>query len=105
MMLNSISARLNNYGVPHGSNLWPHFVIYYDIALVCPTLFFILFADDTNTSYSHSFWQELIRVVNGELSKIAAWFAANKLTLNLGKLTLYYLNMHRKVFRVVTSIW
>jgi len=89
---------LIKYGVPQGSNLGPILFLLYinDLALISPTLFFILFADDTNVFYSHGSWQELARIVYKELSKIADWFCANKLTLNLDKTNFILFRSHRK---------
>src|SRR6218665_1855702 len=76
-----------NCGVPQGSNLGPLLFILYinDLANISPTLYFILFADDTNVFYSHASWGELVRIINEELLKINDWFLANKLSLNLDK--------------------
>ena len=41
-----------------------------------------MLADDTNLSSSHGNIEDLFNNVNLELSKIAAWFKTNKLSLN-----------------------
>ena len=46
---------------------------------------FTLFADDTSLFYSHKNKDEGVRILNAELSNIADWLAANKLSLNVGK--------------------
>ena len=86
------------YGVPQGSNLGPLLFLLYinDLANTSPTLYFILFADDTNVFYSHGSWMELVRLVNVELAKINEWFAANKLSLNLDKTNYILFKSHRK---------
>ena len=45
----------------------------------------IMFADDTNSFFSHKDIKELFRIVNIELDKICTWFKTNKLSLNEGK--------------------
>ena len=50
-----------------------------DIFLCSNYLSFILFADDTNI------FSELTKIVNHELSFVATWFKANKLTLHPDK--------------------
>ena len=74
-------------GVPQGSILGPLLFILYvnDIASCCEMLKLILFADDTNLFYSNRDYSELERVVNIDLSKLADWFKANKLSLNAAK--------------------
>ena len=45
----------------------------------------ILFADDTNLFWTGTDLQEIIRLVNEEISKIYAWVNANRLSLNTDK--------------------
>ena len=44
-----------------------------------------LFADDTSLFYSHKDPNQLIRVMNCELSKISEWLKVNKLPLKVAK--------------------
>ena len=60
-------------------------------------MFFILFADDTNVFYSHSSLQTLTQVINTELTLVADWFSANRLTLNLDKTNFILFKSHRKM--------
>jgi hypothetical protein len=44
-----------------------------------------LFADDTNALSTHENLSTLIDFINVELKKLALWFKANKLVLNISK--------------------
>ena len=44
-----------------------------------------LFADDTSCLAEHSNLQELVEFVNTELKKLAYWFRANKMAVNISK--------------------
>ena len=92
-------SREIKYGVPQGSNLGPLLFLIYinDLPNVSPTMFFILFADDTNVFYSHKSLQKLNQIVNEELGLMAEWFSANKLTLNLDKTNFILFKSHRKI--------
>ena len=48
-------------------------------------LSFILFADNTIIFFQHKNISELTKIVNHELSFVATWFKANKLTLHPDK--------------------
>jgi hypothetical protein len=48
-------------------------------------LFLVLFADDTSGLAEHKNLNDLINFVNSELKKIANWFQANKMAVNISK--------------------
>lgn len=87
------------FGVPQGSNLGPLLFLLFinDLPNASPLMYFILFADDTNIFYSHSSLTSLYQIVNGQLSQIANWFRANKLSLNLDKTNYILFRSHRKI--------
>ena len=75
------------HGVPQGSILGPLFFLLYinDIANCSTILKFYLFADDTTIFFSHKDINKLESTINDELSHVASWLVANKLSLNVGK--------------------
>ena len=87
--LNNVASSCQSIkcGVPQGSILGPLlFLIYVNDMTNCSNLLqFILFADDTNLFFSSTNINDLIAIVNRELDKLAVWFRANKLSLNIDK--------------------
>jgi Reverse transcriptase (RNA-dependent DNA polymerase) len=82
-----LSAELGiDISVIQGSILGPIlFLCYINDLYYCTNLFSLLFADDTAGLKSGVNLQQLIAETNTELKKIAKWFRANKMAVNVSK--------------------
>jgi hypothetical protein len=80
------STKTFNISVIQGSILGPIlFLIYINDLYSASDLFKIMFADDTACLASNSNLNELIQFVNEEIKKVARWFRANKMAVNVSK--------------------
>jgi hypothetical protein len=73
-------------GVFQGSNLGPLlFLCYINDIFNATTLATFLFADNTTCLAEHKNLNGLISFINTELQKLAVWFKANKMAVNVKK--------------------
>ena len=74
-------------GVPQGSILGPLFfnIFLNDITNASTDLKYILYADDTTLLHSNNNINVLVSKMNTELDKVANWFLANRLIINVKK--------------------
>ena len=81
------------------------FIIYInDLSNAFHLLKTFLFADDTSLFYSHKDPNQLIRVMNCELSKISEWLKVNKLSLNVAKTNYILFRPRQKPITVSDTI-
>ena len=66
-----------------------------DLCNVLKALDLILFADDTNTFFSHNDPNQLMEIVKNELKKLSSWFQATKFSTNKKNQILYYLKQNK----------
>ena len=81
------TPRFSHYGIAQGSTLGPILFLIYinDFPKVTSILKTILFADDSNFSFSHNNYENMVAIINGELKHIQQWTVANRLTINVEK--------------------
>ena len=77
------------------------FILYVnDITYTSNVLEFVLFADDTTITYSHSEVISKFDMINNELQEVTNWFKANKLSVNAGKTNCMLLGTNHKLSRL-----
>ena len=89
-------------GIPQGPLLSTIYIN--DLTNASTLLKTFLFADDTSLFYSHKYPNQLIRVMNCELSKISEWLKVNKLSLDVARTNCILFRPRQKPITVSDTI-
>ncbi len=90
-------SRKIKISILQGSILGPIlFLCFINDLLHVTTLFTLMFADDTFSLQAGSNIKDLIHTVNNEKNKMAVWFRANKLAVNISKVKYIIFRMRGK---------
>jgi hypothetical protein len=93
-----------HFGVLQGSNLGPLlFLCYLHDIFSATDLATFLFADDTLCLAEHKNLLDLILYVNDELCKLANWFRADKMAVNISKTN--YIIFHTKGKKIYMRVF
>ena len=77
------------------------FILYVnDITNTSNVLEFVIFADDTTITYSHSSVMSKFDMIKSELQEVTYWFKANKLSVNASKTNYMLLSTNHKLSRL-----
>ncbi len=71
------------------------FLIYINDLFLASSLATFMFADDTACIASNTNTEELFNYANEELTKIARWFWANKMAVNIKKKQIHFISYQR----------
>ena len=87
-------------GVPQGSILGPLLFLIFinDLHNASKSLFFILFADDSNLLLSGPNINDLCKQMNQEIKAVVEWFKVNQLCLNISKTNFMIFSAKNKIY-------